>query len=59
MNLNTKGKASHTFDAIVVGSAIIEKIYDTHKKNHSDEVLIVEEVSNFVASLSNAISSNN
>ena len=50
---------AQTSDAIVVGSAIIEKIYDTHKKNHSDEVLIVEEVSNFVASLSNAISSNN
>jgi tryptophan synthase alpha chain len=50
---------AQTSDAIVVGSAIIEKIYDTHKKNHSDEVFIVEEVSNFVASLSNAISSNN
>ena len=50
---------AQTSDAIVVGSAIIEKIYDTHKKNHNDEVFIVEEVSNFVASLSNAISSNN
>jgi len=50
---------AQTSDAIVVGSAIIEKIYDTYKKNHSDEVFIVEEVSNFVESLSNAISSNN
>ena len=50
---------AQTSDAIVVGSAIIEKIYDTHKKNHIDEVFIVEEVSNFVESLSNAISSNN
>ena len=50
---------AQTSDAIVVGSAIIEKIYDTHKKNHNDEVFIVEEVSNFVESLSNAISSNN
>ena len=50
---------AQTSDAIVVGSAIIEKIYDTHKKNHIDEVVIVEEVSNFVESLSNAISSNN
>ena len=50
---------AQTSDAIVVGSAIIEKIYDTHKKNNSDELFVVEEVSNFVESLSNAISSNN
>ena len=50
---------AQTSDAIVVGSAIIEKIYDTHKKNHSNELFVVEEVSNFVESLSNAISSNN
>ena len=50
---------AQTSDAIVVGSAIIEKIYDANKKNHSDELFVVEEVSNFVESLSNAISSNN
>ena len=50
---------AQTSDAIVVGSAIIEKIYDTHKKNHSNELFVIEEVSNFVESLSNAISSNN
>ena len=50
---------AQTSDAIVVGSAIIEKIYDTYKKNHSNELFVVEEVSNFVESLSNAISSNN
>lgn len=50
---------AQTSDAIVVGSAIIEKIYDTYKKNQSDELFVVEEVSNFVESLSNAISSNN
>jgi len=50
---------AQTSDAIVVGSAIIEKIYDTHKKNYSDELFIVEEVSNFVESISNAISRNN
>ena len=50
---------AQTSDAIVVGSAIIEKIYDTYKKNHSNELFVIEEVSNFVESLSNAISSNN
>ena len=50
---------AQTSDAIVVGSAIIEKIYDTHKKSNSDELFVIEEVSNFVESLSNAISSNN
>ena len=50
---------AQTSDAIVVGSAIIEKIYDIHKKNHSNELFVIEEVSNFVESLSNAISSNN
>ena len=50
---------AQTSDAIVVGSAIIEKIYDTHKKNHSNELFVIEEVSNFVESLSNAISSSN
>lgn len=50
---------AQTSDAIVVGSAIIEKIHDTHKKNHSDELFVIEEVSNFVESLSNAISSSN
>ena len=50
---------AQTSDASVVGSASIEKIYDTHKKNHSNELFVIEEVSNFVESLSNAISSNN
>ena len=50
---------AQTSDAIVVGSAIIEKIYKAHKKNYKDDVFIVEEVSHFVKSLSNAISSNN
>ena len=48
-----------TADAVVVGSAIIEKIYAAHKKNHNDKISIVEEVSNFVKSLSNAIRDNN
>ena len=50
---------AQTADAVVVGSAIIEKIYAAHKKNHNDKISIVEEVSNFVKSLSNAIRDNN
>ena len=42
-------------DAVVVGSAIIEKIYETYTKNNSDIDFILNETSVFVKSLSNAI----
>ncbi len=50
---------AQTADAIVVGSAIIEKIYEIYNKDNKDNIFIAEEVSNFVKSLSNAIISNN
>ena len=46
-------------DAIVVGSAIIEKIFKAYIKNNSDVDFIVGETSAFVKSLSNAINSKN
>ena len=42
-------------DAVVVGSAIIEKIYETYTKKNSDIDFILNETSVFVKSLSNAI----
>lgn len=44
-------------DAVVVGSAIIEKINEAYSKNNSDVDFIINETSAFVKSLSNAINS--
>ena len=46
---------ARTADAVVVGSAIIEKIYDVYKKDKNNIKLITETVSNLVKSLSKAI----
>jgi len=46
-------------DAVVVGSAIIEKINEAYNKNSSDVDFILNETSVFVKSLSNAINKKN
>jgi len=46
---------ARTADAVVVGSAIIDKIYDVYKKDKNNIKLITETVSNFIKSLSKAI----
>lgn len=46
-------------DAVVVGSAIIEKINEAYNKNNSDVDFIINETSIFVKSLSNAINRKN
>ena len=46
---------ARTADAVVVGSAIIDKIYDVYKKDKNNIKLITETVSNLVKSLSKAI----
>ena len=42
-------------DAVVVGSAIIDKIYDAYKEDKNNIKLMTETVSNLVKSLSKAI----
>ena len=46
---------AQTADAIVVGSAIIEKIYESYNKNKNNIGFIVGETCAFVKSLSNSI----
>ena len=48
-----------TAEAIVVGSAIIEKIYGAYNKDKSDIDFIIGETCDFVKSISNAINSKN
>ena len=48
---------SQTAEAIVVGSAIIEKIYGAYNKDKSDIDFIIGETCDFVKSISNAINS--
>ena len=50
---------AQTADAIVVGSAIIEKIYESYKKNKNNLGFIVDETCAFVKSLSNSINNKN
>ena len=50
---------SQTAEAIVVGSAIIEKIYGAYNKDKSDIDFIIGETCDFVKSISNAINSKN
>ena len=50
---------AQTADAIVVGSAIIEKIYESYNKNKNNIGLIVDETCAFVKSLSNSINNKN
>ena len=50
---------AQTADAIVVGSAIIEKIYESYSKNKNNIGFIVGETCAFVKSLSNSINNKN
>ncbi len=50
---------AQTADAIVVGSAIIEKIYESYTKNKNNIGFIVSETCTFVKSLSNSINNKN
>ena len=50
---------SQTADAIVVGSAIIEKIYESYNKNKNNIGFIVDETCAFVKNLSNSINNKN
>ena len=50
---------AQTADAIVVGSAIIEKIYESYSKNKNNIGFIVDETCAFVKSLSNSINNKN
>jgi tryptophan synthase alpha chain len=50
---------AQTSDAVVVGSAIIEKICEAYQKDNSNIEFIVNEVSTLVKNLSNAINRKN